>query len=205
MKILLGIIIILWIAWFNLEFFTDNSELRRNELRQDLNAMSKRIKLSDHGVEYFYVNYDFPHYVGLIFDDKTLYDSLYRYTGNVDSPDIGLSLKWTVYQRDSKVNSRIFNKPTGRNGVNFVFGEFDAYTGKKYKLELNVLKFPSFLKNDSALLEIGVNRAVVSVGNEFAFEFSQMISNTLSRPLLWTSIVMTLLYLIIWVRIISLK
>jgi hypothetical protein len=90
------------------------------------------------------------------------------------------------------------SRSNGSLGNTLIFGEFDAHAGRQYQLSINIVALPDFPIKDSAWLEVGVNRAAVSVGNEFSFGFFEAIASSLSEAILWTSVGMSLVTLLVW-------
>lgn len=191
----------LWLAWISLRYTQDHVDSLKEAARTDLVALNTKVDMTPgrHIIEYFNVHYDSPHYIGLNFYDRALSDSLEKYIGWFNPPDFGLNVSWTLYEDKDSLAHHSLKYSTGSSGNTLMFDEFNAQTGRKYKLDLLVSSLPKFASEDSAYLEVGVSRAAISVGNEFFYGLLGAIAKSLSTPILWSAIAvsaLTLLYLL---------
>jgi hypothetical protein len=200
-KTFLILSIMFWWIWGMAELTASNDNVLklREKARGALTALHSRVGISPGNriIRYFQVHYNEPHYIGLEFDDKKFADSLFRYN---TSPDFGFEMNWILYGGIDSVRGSSFKRPLGESGGAVSFGEFNAITGKQYKLEMNIISLPKFTIYDSAWIEVGVNRAAVSVGNEFVYGLFLEINDIMRKISLYMAVGMSLLTLVIWVR-----
>ncbi len=78
------------------------------------------------------------------------------------------------------------------------FGTFSAITGTEYKLELNIDAMPTHVAKDSAWLDIGVDEATISVGNELSYGMLGAAANFLRIPTLCVAAILSLVTVLIW-------
>jgi hypothetical protein len=201
-RILLAISILCWMAWAGMEFIASNVDSWKWSARHDLTALKRRVGIApgSHVVGFFHVQYDARHYVGLAFDDKGFTDSLSRYVGWYAPPDFDIRLNWTLYHNNDSLIHLSFNRPTAAIGGTLGFGAFFAITGTEYKLELNIDSMPALVAKDSAWLDIGVDEATVSVGNEFGYGMLGAAANFLRIPTLCVAAILSLVTVLIWLR-----
>ena len=192
----------LWIAWVALWFTVSNVDSWKEEASRDLVALKTRVEIvpGRHVVESFKVHYDAPHYVGFAFDDRGLSDSLMKYIGWFKAPEFGLGISWTLYDGQDSLVRHSLKTSTGGFGKTCMFGEFDAKTGKQYKLDIVATSLPKFVERRGAYLEVGVGRADVGVGNDFGYALLGAIARSLSVPVLWAAIASSAIMLLYFWR-----
>jgi hypothetical protein len=189
MKALLIFTVLVWFVWFAAESVASHVDLWKLNARRDLIPLKTRIELTPghKTIELFQVHYDEPHYVGLEFDDKVLADSVYNNMWQNPSNHF-MALHWMLLENRNELVHYSTNRPNGSYGKAFAFGRFNAIEGKKYELDLVIDSLPSFSTKDSSYLEIGVDHAVVSVGNEFGYGLIESVANFLRKPALWIAV-----------------
>ena len=137
--------------------------------------------------------------MGFEFDDKQLTDSLGQYIGYYIHPDLGLNLNWTLYEGKDSVQYSSFTYSTGSYGKTLAFGEFQARTGRQYRIRVHTVTLPYFAVKDSAWLNVGVSRAAVSVGNELFYGVAGLLFKQVRGMTFLAAIGLSLTTLLMWV------
>lgn len=196
--VLFSVSSIAWLIWLFLSFNIKHTEIEKDSIRSKLFPLKSRIKLiNDKVIEFkFQVYYDELYYIGLQFDDRILEDTLVKNIGASSITNTGFNIYGILYSGIDSITSFSSQNCNGAFGSTIKFGEFRAFVDKDYRIQINVINIPDFVKNDSAYLEIGVSSAVVSVGREFAFGITEILYDK-GRPIIfWIAIVLSLLSLI---------